>query len=378
MTEKIRHDVTGVDRRRRAQLEQAVAENLDALMTLDMRGYGVPRILYSSARKDYGEPLAMRSGKRLLALAESGRSVLIGSGFVFLPYEKGELDGLVGAVVLARALERARGALPVLVVEAELVQPTQTILREAGLNVVLDAESWQGHPHSAAVVAFTKDASVAADHARELIDTWRPTAVTTIEKPGRNSKGVYHMGNGADVTALAAKFDEVLVAAAARGIDTFAIGDLGNEIGLGGLRDTIHSRIPFGARCACPCEGGMAAEVAADNIIVATTSDWGSYALSASLAFLTGDISVAVDGHTLARLLDCATRNGLLDGSGYAIPSVDGITKADNARFADVLVAAVKYPTDAVARFGRMYDLTAELENPMLTSPSRRPRDHRE
>ena len=38
-----------------------IGENLDSLMTLDPRGYGVCRILYRAARDYAGEPLDRKS-----------------------------------------------------------------------------------------------------------------------------------------------------------------------------------------------------------------------------------------------------------------------------------------------------------------------------
>ena len=43
-----------------------VGENLDSLMNLDPRGYGVCRILYNAAREYTKEPLTMNSAKKLV------------------------------------------------------------------------------------------------------------------------------------------------------------------------------------------------------------------------------------------------------------------------------------------------------------------------
>ena len=46
----------------RDELEKRnVGENLDTLMNLDPRGYGVCRILYAGSRKATGEPLTMHA-----------------------------------------------------------------------------------------------------------------------------------------------------------------------------------------------------------------------------------------------------------------------------------------------------------------------------
>ena len=50
----------------RDELEKRnVGENLDALMNLDPRGYGVCRILYAGSRKATGEPLTMHAAQTL-------------------------------------------------------------------------------------------------------------------------------------------------------------------------------------------------------------------------------------------------------------------------------------------------------------------------
>ena len=50
----------------RDELEKRnVGENLDALMNLDPRGYGVCRILYAGSRAFTGEPLTMHAAQVL-------------------------------------------------------------------------------------------------------------------------------------------------------------------------------------------------------------------------------------------------------------------------------------------------------------------------
>ena len=50
----------------RDELEKRnVGENLDAIMCLDPRGYGVCRILYAGSRAYTGEPTAMHAAEAL-------------------------------------------------------------------------------------------------------------------------------------------------------------------------------------------------------------------------------------------------------------------------------------------------------------------------
>ena len=54
----------------RDELEKRnVGENLDALMNLDPRGYGVCRILYAGSRAFTGEPLTMHAAQVLYDLS---------------------------------------------------------------------------------------------------------------------------------------------------------------------------------------------------------------------------------------------------------------------------------------------------------------------
>nr|WP_278337294.1 glutamate cyclase domain-containing protein [Clostridium butyricum] len=86
-----------------------IGENLDSLMNLDPRGYGVCRILYSAAREYTGEPLSTNSAKKLVDTLKDGDMVYIMTGFVLRPFKKAEMDGIVSAMLLARALVKGFG-----------------------------------------------------------------------------------------------------------------------------------------------------------------------------------------------------------------------------------------------------------------------------
>lgn len=354
--------ISAIDR----QLADSIGENLDALLVLDPRGYGVGRILYESARKQTQEPLTTSAARALTGVVGAKDVVVIGTGFVFPPYNKGELDGVVGTAVLARTLERCLGVVPVIAVEPELVESVRPLLRTAGLNVYDSPEYALRLPHASMVVPFPKDEAEAAMVAAEVIGTFAPKAVISIERPGRNVHGIYHMGNGTDVTALAAKFDVLFVEARRQGILTLAIGDLGNELGMGGLIDTVHARIPYGATCQCPCGGGLAAAVAADHVVVASVSDWGAYGLSAAIAHLSDHPEVLTSGHELSELFKTAVASGLIDGSGYAIPAVDGVLVDANARLIDQIADMVRYPRAGALHYRGMYEQLLALAQPTV------------
>ena len=89
----------------REELEQRnVGENLDALMNLDPRGYGVCRILYEGSRKKTGGPLTMNAAQALCGTVRANAPVFIITGFVLLPHKVPEMDGMVSSMLLARAM----------------------------------------------------------------------------------------------------------------------------------------------------------------------------------------------------------------------------------------------------------------------------------
>ena len=62
----------------RDELEKRnVGENLDAIMCLDPRGYGVCRILYAGSRAYTGEPTAMHAAEALCKAIHPGDPVYI-------------------------------------------------------------------------------------------------------------------------------------------------------------------------------------------------------------------------------------------------------------------------------------------------------------
>ncbi|MCO5218202.1 MAG: DUF4392 domain-containing protein [Thermomicrobiales bacterium] len=336
-------------------LERNVGESLDALVSLDVRAYGVPGTLYAAARAASDGPLIMEAAKALVGTVGPDDCVVVATGFVFPPWKKGELDGVVGAAAIARALEVALKVKPILTVEPELVPALINIARVAGLQPVLDTETFVSQPHTALIVGFPKDVDDARTEATRVMETLHPKAIISIERPGRDSNGVYHMGSAADVTDLAAKIDIIFEAVAASGGLTVAIGDLGNELGLGSLRETVSSHIPYGDE--------IAAAVSADKVITAAVSDWAGYALAAAIAFQTRCDDAYLTPWLLEQLMVTAVNSDLIDGSGYSITAVDGVDLTYNKHLTSMLEAVCRMPLRSKDRFARMFEMKIELDS---------------
>jgi hypothetical protein len=342
-------------------LALSVGENIDALVNVDLSGYGVPRAIYAAARRTTRGPLLLTAAQEIQARVKPNDAVVIGTGFVFPPWNTGELDGLVGASVIARAVEIGLGAKPVIVCEEELVSAAAAVARTAGLQPRDSVDRWRKEPHTVLVRSFTKDQRAAPQAARELLDQLDPKVVLSIERPGRSTSAVYHMGNGIDVTALAAKFDECFVEMRSRKGLTVAIGDRGNELGMGAIRDAVRAEIPYGRDCGCPCGAGIAAEVVADVTITAAVSDWGAYGLAAAIAFVTQKRDALHSPSVEQRILRSAVEAGMIDGSGYAIPAVDGVGEDYNASLVQMLGEVIEYPIRAKARYAAMFERMLKL-----------------
>ena len=172
-----------------------------------------------------------------------------------------------------------------------------------------------------------------------------PSAVISIEAPGANCVGKYHNATGLDVTELEAKMDILFEKLQSMGVLNIAIGDLGNEIGMGAISEQIERYIPYAAKgeCNCGCEGGIAVRTAADNIITATVSDWGCYAMIAAIAYLKRDIDILHTAEMEADAMVTAARSGMIDMYGWLVPAIDGFGKTMNMSIVNLMRECVSY-----------------------------------
>lgn len=215
---------------------------------------------------------------RTLAAAQR---VIIGTGFPV--GETFETDGPPGAMALARALA-ARGT----DVHLACAPPIARVLAEQ--FAVLELSAF--------------DHASARREAEDRLAALQPDAVVSIERPGLAADGRYYNMRGEDISERCAIFDDYLRLA---DCPTIAIGDGGNEIGMGRLaRETAALAIP-------------AAATGCDELIVADVSNWGAYALVALL-----------DPGRGAAALDAIAHREMLEALAAA-GGVDGVTRAATA-----------------------------------------------
>jgi D-glutamate cyclase len=323
-------------------VDACVGENLDELMTLDMRGDGIARALAAAARAQSGGPLALTAARRLREALSGGGTALFLTGFAVPPWGVGETDGLIGTVVLARALERAFEARIVVVSEEKILPPLEAGFREAGLLVYRELEAAKSG-RSVCLIPFPKEWANA--QVERLATEIAPAACIAVERPGRNAVGEYHYALGRNVTEWVAPVDKLYEAVAARDVLTVAYGDFGNELGMGAISAAVVAETPAGADCGCPCGGGIACPIPADVTVACSVSDWGAYATAAALAYLEGESSVFTAPREYEAVLRATVRGGCIDGaSHYAIPAIDGIGEETNVALVALLRDTVAYP----------------------------------
>lgn len=231
-------------------------------------------------------------GRAAEALAGSGR-VLIATGFAVGPNGAAETDGPPGALFLGRALSRL-GKDVIFATHRSCEPVMATGLASLGLLCPLLVSSPGEEPEP-------------------LLDEFRPDLVMAVELPGRSADGQYHNMRGEVISHQVSPLDGLLLQAAARTIPTVAVGDGGNEAGMGKVRERVRSAVRFGDRIACT--------VPADHLIVSGISNWGCYALLAGLGSeLLHSPEEEVD------LLVALTGAGALDGVRLeSCCSVDGV-----------------------------------------------------
>jgi len=221
--------------------------------------------------------LAPGYGLRAAQTLHQSQRVLIGTGFPVAGTF--ETDGPVGALALYRALE-ALG----IEVHLACARPLAGALQADYRTLELDA--------------FDQESGRTA--AQRDLARLRPDVVVSIERPGLGEDGHYYNMRGEDISAHCAVFDFHLLDATC---PTIAIGDGGNEIGMGKVAAQIEA---LEIRAAVtPC----------DELIVADVSNWGAYGLIALLELLSGD--------DLLRGIDHRAILTYLSDRG----SVDGVTR---------------------------------------------------
>ena len=273
---------------------------IDHVLSHDLGGRGIARFFTPGA--------AMAAAHALLR----SRRVLITTGFCVGP-DLPETDGPPGAAVLGSALRRL-GARVVYVTD----RPNVRVL-EAALKALGELSEVDLYPDGAGA-------------APAVLATHRPTHVIAIERPGRARSGDYLNARGQSVKQWNAPIDELFLVRSRR--LTLAIGDGGNEIGMGNAHARVAGQSALMAR--------ITSIVRADHLVVAGTSNWGAYGVVAALQRLSKR-ALLHSPDVERRLIAACAKAGAVDGiTRRREATVDGLPASAHAAVVELLALAAE------------------------------------
>ncbi len=348
----------------------ALGEAIDRLISVDISGRGFIAHAYPLAREKARRPLVQAAGERLLSAigTQKGAVVIIATGATSLrlglPVHIGETDGPAGAIALARTLAMACGVAPFVVTDPGQGGMLSEAARSLGLytlppEAVIQQARGTTHAGAIAVLEIASDDDSADQQARQWLSQFSPVAAIAIEKASRNEKGVYHNSSKLDSSDGKARAEMLFRRCREAGILTVGIGDGGNEIGMGSIRERLAVCFPQLAKCACPCGGSILASEPVDCLITAAVSNWGAYALTAYIAHIKGQPYAAHSAERERRLLEGCARAGYMDLNGLCTPGADAMPSEVHQAFVKLLSVLALYPALDAGRRGFLEDLVA-------------------
>ena len=138
-----------------------------------------------------------------------------------------------------------------------------------------------------------------------------------------------------------ARIDHVFDEAMARRIPTIAVGDGGNEIGMGVVADAVRAHVAFGD--VRPGGGaGIGAITGCDVLVTAAVSNWGCAAICAALAARCRDRRLLHTPAMEASLLARGVGAGLINSvDGIVDANVDAIPLSTHVAIAELAAAIV-------------------------------------
>jgi hypothetical protein len=179
-------------------------------------------------------------------LHECDGHVLIGTGFPVV--DTFETDGPVGTIALYNALETV-GAEPIIVCGRPLSEALANRYRVHEIRV--------------------GDHDKREHEALEALEKYQPQAIVSIERPGQAADGGYYNMRGESISPRTACFDTFMNLSEC---PTIAVGDGGNEIGMGKVSAALKDLNIVPAATSC------------DELIVADVSNWGAYGIISFLS----------------------------------------------------------------------------------------------
>lgn len=255
--------------------------------------------------------------ERAAASLLKGKTILIVTGFVIRDAMTGETDGPIGAVSLAGALEKL-GKKVILMTDIYSENVLYSCRNIKKLNCPIE------------IIPIGSERTFCL----RLLKKYKPTHVVAIERPGRASDGCCYSMRGENLSDIVPNTDILFEEAKSQGVISIAVGDGGNEVGMGKIRSYIIDSVCNGKK--------ICSTVKTDFLIIAGVSNWGGHALSAALSILT-NIMLLHDTETEEKLLESIVEAGAVDGcTKKRMITVDGLSLEDNLKILDMLRSTVE------------------------------------
>ncbi|NXK97882.1 GLUCM protein, partial [Formicarius rufipectus] len=212
--------------------------------------------------------------KACLAISHA-RSVLITTGFpTHFTYEPPEEnDGPPGALAIAAILQALEKEVAIVTDQRAMALNKKIIEEAVQLGILkkpIPLLSYQRESADSALMFLCENGNPGRPRFDHLI---------AIERAGMAADGNYYNARKVNIKHLVDPIDELFLAAQTiPGVTTTGVGDGGNELGMGKVKDAVKKHIKNGDVIAC--------DVEADFTVVAGVSNWGGYAIACALYLL--------------------------------------------------------------------------------------------
>ncbi len=247
-----------------------------------MNSVSVDSIILKHSTRGMDVLAKLHSKEHIKEAIKAFRKLKVGKVFLYTGFWVAgapESDGPIGTYFLARAL-KALGYEPAIVTDKfceNLFKEIETLIVPIDKNV-----------------DFTK-----------LLKEHAPVAHISIERCGKNRFGRYENSRKEDISKYTAPLDELF----SLGENRFAIGDGGNEIGMGNYKEDIKRELGL-EPCIVEC----------DYLMLSSVSNWGAYGFIAYL-----DKKLLPSFEEVDEYLEFLISKGVVDGiSKRCEKSVDG------------------------------------------------------
>lgn len=186
-----------------------------------------------------------------LSILVRSEKIAIVTGFMVPSASAPETDGPPGAAVLGRCLQKC------------------------GKDVMIFTDPYCMDVVERCSKAVKGPGVISAETGQDIIEAG-PDLVIFLERLGRTRSSRYCNMRCQDISVFTYPLDDGALLAAEKGIKVVAIGDGGNEVGMGNIEKEIGEIVPDFRDCIC--------SIGCDVLLPSDVSNWGAYALAAMLS----------------------------------------------------------------------------------------------